>query len=255
MSLKVYIGYDAREKEAYDVAVSSLVRRSSAPVTVTPLDIRRLEAFGLLRRPTDLRGQRYDLPSNAPASTEFAISRFLVPMLSQTGWALFVDCDVIFLDDVAELFSQADPQYAVMCVKHGAQIGSAHKMDGQAQTAYPRKNWSSVVLWNCDHPANRRLSLSDVQERRGFDLHQFYWLADSEIGALPAEWNWLVNVEMKPTNPKIAHFTLGGPFTVGWQGADHDALWYQEQSWLKNRPSVLAPVSRVSSTSSRDVAA
>lgn len=246
--MKVYIGYDSREETAYEVAVSSLRRRASAPVTVTPLDIRRLESYGLLRRPTDLRGQRYDLPSNAPASTEFAISRFLVPMLAQTGWALFVDCDVVFLDDVAELFALADPQYAVMCVKHAAQMGTYQKMDGQAQLAYPRKNWSSVVLWNCDHPANRRLSLADVQERRGFDLHQFYWLADSEIGAIPAEWNWLVNVEMKPTHPKIAHFTLGGPFTPGWQGADYDSLWFQEHSWLKHDL-------RASNTSSRDVAA
>ena len=252
--MKVFIGYDSREREAYEVAAGSLQRRASQPITVTPLDIRRLEASGLLRRPTDLRGQRYDLPSNAPASTEFAISRFLVPLLAQSGWALFADCDVVFLSDVVELFALADPQYAVMCVKHGPQIGALQKMDGQAQIAYQRKNWSSVMLFNCDHPANRRLSLIDVQERRGFDLHQFYWLADSEIGALPAEWNWLVNVEPQPTHPKIAHFTLGGPFTVGWKGADHDALWYQEQSWLRQNSEV-APASRVSSTSSHDVAA
>jgi hypothetical protein len=128
-------------------------------------------------------------------------------------------------------------------------------MDGQAQLAYPRKNWSSVVLWNCDHPANRRLSLVDVQERRGFDLHQFYWLADNEIGALPAEWNWLVNVEPQPLAPKIAHFTLGGPFTPGWQGANHDSLWYQEQQWLKTPRLDRERASRVSSTSSRGAAA
>lgn len=253
--MKVYIGYDAREPDAYEVAVSSLRRRASAAVSVTPLDIRRLEAWGLLRRPTDLRGQRYDLPSNAPASTEFAISRFLVPMMAQTGWALFVDGDVVFLEDVAHLFALADPRYAVMCVQHAPQIGALQKMDGQAQLAYPRKNWSSVVLWNCDHSANRRLSLVDVQERRGFDLHQFYWLADSEIGALPAEWNWLVNVQAQPLKPKIAHFTLGGPFTPGWQGADHDSLWYQEQSWLRNHPSEAAPASRASSTNSHGAAA
>jgi lipopolysaccharide biosynthesis glycosyltransferase len=252
--MKVYLGYDSHEPTAYEVAVSSLVRRASATVSVTPLDIRRLESWGLLRRPTDLRGQRYDLPSNAPASTEFAISRFLVPMLAQTGWALFADSDVVFLDDVAELFGLADPQYAVMCVQHAPQAGALRKMDGQIQLPYPRKNWSSVVLWNCDHPANRRLSLVDVQERRGFDLHQFYWLADSEIGALPAQWNWLVNVEPMPTQPKLAHFTLGGPFTPGWEGADHDSLWFQEQSWLKH-PSDQARVSKASSMSSEGVAA
>lgn len=102
------------------------------------------------------------------------------------------------------------------------------KMDGQAQTSYPKKNWSSVVLWNVDHPANKRLSLVDVQERRGFDLHQFYWLADSEIGELPREWNWLVGVQPKPAAPKIAHFTLGGPFLRSWAGAEHDETWLRE---------------------------
>lgn len=226
--LRVFIGYDTREPEAYRVAQASLLKHATGPVSVTPLKLQRLEECGLLRRPTDLRGQRYDLPSNAPASTEFAISRFLVPLLGHTGWVLFVDGDVVFLGDVAELFSLADDRYAVMCVKHGALESSLTKMDGQTQTAYPKKNWSSLALWNCDHPANRRLSLPDIQERRGFDLHQFYWLAESEIGALPAEWNWLVNVEAPPTAPRLAHFTLGGPFTRGWQGGEHDDLWYRE---------------------------
>lgn len=252
---KVYIGYDTREPDAYEVAVSSLERHASGPVSITALRLRQLEACGLLRRPTDLRGQRYDIPSNAPASTEFAISRFLVPILAQSGWALFTDSDVVFRADVAELFALAEPRYAVMCVKHGYQSAHGTKMDGQAQSAYARKNWSSVMLFNCDHPANRRLSLVDIQERRGFDLHQFYWLNDAEIGALPAEWNWLVNVEERPPDPKIAHFTLGGPFTSGWAGAEHDDLWYQEHAWLTNPPSAAAVASRVSSTNSRGAAA
>jgi hypothetical protein len=226
--MKVFLGYDSREPEAYAVAESSLLRRASIPVTVTPLNAQKLAECGLLRRPTDLRGQRYDIPSNAPASTEFAISRFLTPFLAQSGWALFADGDVVFLDDIANLLLYADPQYALMCVKHGDEQKSGTKMDGQVQTAYARKNWSSVMLFNCDHPANRRLSLVDVQERRGFDLHQFYWLHDSEIGALPAEWNWLVGVTPKPLHPRIAHFTLGGPFLPGWAGAEHDEIWYSE---------------------------
>lgn len=248
--MKVYIGYDSREAEAYDIAVASLKRQASISVDVTPLNLDRLAAQGLLRRPTDTRGHRYDLPSNAPASTEFAISRFLVPLLAQTGWALFTDCDVVFLDDVAELFALADPRYALMCVQHQHEPTERLKMDRQIQTCYPRKNWSSVMLFNCDHPANRRLSLVDVQERRGFYLHQFYWLADNEIGALPAEWNWLVNVEPRPAHPKIAHFTLGGPFTPGWAGAEHDSLWHEERQWLR-RNSGQGPALNPSSTSSR----
>ncbi len=223
MSLRVYIGYDAREAEAYRVAEHSLMKVSPS-ATVTKLDSERLAACGLLRRPTDTRGGIYDLPSNAPASTAFHVSRFLVPHLAQTGWALFTDSDVVFLADVAELFALADPTKAVMVVKHN-QGGGGIKMDGQIQTVYARKNWSSVMLWNCEHPANRRLSLQDVNERPGRDLHRFYWLADSEIGELPAAFNWLVNVEPIPAHPKIAHFTEGGPWLPGWPGDEYDALW------------------------------
>jgi len=223
---RVYIGHDAREAVAFDVAVKSLMRHTPS-AAVTPLYAERLAAFGLLRRPQDRRGVIYDIASNAPQATDFAISRFLVPHLAQTGWCLFVDCDVVFLSDVRELFALADDRYAAMVVKHAPLSSTAEKMDGQAQAVYSRKNWSSVVLWNCDHPANRRLSLQDVNERPGRDLHAFYWLADSEIGELPAAWNWLVGVQPMPTSPLIAHYTLGGPFTPGWRGANHDRIWWE----------------------------
>lgn len=251
--MKVFIGYDTAEPEAYAVAAASLSGRASLPIEIIPLDLTRLAESGLLRRPRDIRGGRYDILSNAPASTDFAISRFLVPILAQTGWAMFVDCDVVFMSDIADLIPHIDEQYAVMCVQHSYIPASGPKMDGQVQTRYPRKNWSSVMLFNCDHPANRRLSLVDVQERRGFDLHQFYWLNDAEIGALPAEWNWLVGEQPRPANPKIAHFTLGGPFTPGWRGGDFDSLWYEErQRWLGNPQS--AQASSRSNTNLRVVA-
>lgn len=213
MTFRVFIGWDSRETRAYAAAVKSLLRYQPN-AHVSPLKLPALEASGLIRRPMDRRGQMYDLASNAPCSTEFAISRFLVPIIALDGWALFVDCDVIFLGDVAELFAHADPSKAVMVVKHEPLTETGHKMDGQKQTVYPRKNWSSVCLWNCNHPANKRLSLRDVNERRGFDLHGFYWLADSEIGELPSRFNWLVGVNPKPDNPLIAHYTLGTPDMV-----------------------------------------
>lgn len=222
--MRVYIGWDEREQDAYQAAVRSL-HKVSPNASVCSLKTETLAAYGLLRRPQDRRGVIYDLPSNAPCSTDFAISRFLVPHLAHTGWALFTDCDVIFLADVAELFALSDPGKAVMVVKHGALSGNGTKMDGQTQLAYPRKNWSSVILWNADHPANKRLSLQDVNERPGRDLHAFYWLADSEIGELAPEWNWLVGVQEKPVEPKIAHFTLGGVWLPNWRGAEHDDLW------------------------------
>lgn len=225
---KVYIGFDERECDAYCVAEYSLKRLSSINLVVTPLSSKRLSETGLLRRITDNRGQLFDLISQAPASTDFAISRFLVPIISQTGWALFVDADVLFMCDVKELFDLADNKYAVMVVKHNHVGNEQTKMDGQIQTKYTRKNWSSVVLWNCDHQANKRLSLVDVNERRGFDLHNFYWLNDSEIGELPAEFNWLVRVQEKPENPKIAHYTLGVPSMPGLAKSEHADLWWDE---------------------------
>ncbi len=222
--MKVYIGHDQREEAAYRVAVDSL-RKVSPQAQVTPLIADRLAGFGLLRRMQDRRGNVYDFPSNAPQSTDFAISRFLVPHLAQTGWALFTDCDVVFLSDIAELFEMAEPDKAVMVVKHENGHKAGTKMDGQAQQLYARKNWSSVCLFNCDHPANQRLSLQDVNERPGRWLHAFSWLHDSEIGTLPAEFNWLVGVQPMPAFPRIAHFTLGGMWLPNWPGAEHDDLW------------------------------
>lgn len=227
--LSVYIGYDEREADAYAVAEYSLRRHARQPINVIPLRVDLLAARGLLRRPTDRRGLIYDFYSNAPCATDFAISRFLVPIIHQSGWALFVDCDVVFAADVAELFAIADESKAVMCVQHENGHKQGIKMDGQVQLLYRRKNWSSVCLYNCSHPANRRLSLQDVNERPGRDLHGYYWLNDAEIGALPSEWNWLVGMQPKPANPKIAHYTLGTPsMTPELRNSEHAELWFAE---------------------------
>ena len=225
--LRVYIGYDEREKAAYRVAVRSLMSQVSCPVIVSPLDHVRLAERGLLRRVTDRRGGRYDLLSNAPASTDFALSRFLVPIISPHGWSLFMDCDMLCMADIAELFTIADPKYAVMCVKHDFDNLTGTKMDGQQQVSYPRKLWSSVMLFNGDHPANKRLSLTDVNERPGRDLHALYWLEDSEIGELPGEWNWLVGLQPKPEKPKIAHYTLGTPDLPGVEPLPEHSMWWE----------------------------
>jgi lipopolysaccharide biosynthesis glycosyltransferase len=231
--MRVYIGHDAREQAAYDVAVKSLKAQARLAIEPIKLDAERLAAYGLYHRVLDRRGGRaYDLVSNAYCSTDFALTRFFVPMLEQRGWALFVDCDVVFLDDVEKLFAHADQSKAVMVVKHKQLENDATKMDGQLQQRYARKNWSSVMLFNCDHPANQRLTIQDINERPGRDLHRFYWLHDSEIGELPARWNWLVNVTPKPDKPGIAHFTLGGPWLPTWDSAPHDDLWLEAQRWL-----------------------
>lgn len=233
--MRVYIGHDQREQEAYMLAYMSMEARASMPVEAVPLCSDRLTTQRMLQRPVDVRGGMYDLISGAPQSTEFAVSRFLVPFLAQYGWALFVDCDVVFQADVAELFAMADPSKAVQVVKHQYTPVAGNKMDGLTQTVYPRKNWSSVILWNCDHPANRRLTLDDVNRRRGLELHQFYWLNESEIGELPAHWNWLVGEQEQPQTPGIAHFTRGGPWIDGWVPTEHDEIWLQEATRCKLR--------------------
>lgn len=226
--MKIFMGYDPAEAEAYRVAVSSIKRHASRPVEVTPLSTERLTAAGLLDRPVDTRGGLFDLRSGAPMATQFANSRFLTPLLAQSGLALFMDCDVVVLGDVFELESLADRRYAVQVVKHTHTPKAATKMGGAPQTRYPRKNWSSVMLFNCEHPANRRLSLHDVSARPGRDLHAFYWLNDDEIGELPARWNWLVGEMQRPANTRLAHFTNGGPWLPNWTPAEHDDIWTAE---------------------------
>jgi len=219
--VKVYLGWDSREKAAYRVAEKTLAETSG--LTPTPLRTDWLAAAGLYSRPVDM-SRGYDLPSNAPCSTEFAASRFLTPILAQTGLALFVDCDVVFLRSVFDMLTDLEPGKAVYVVKHGRHGGGV-KMDGKEQTLYRRKNWSSVMLFDCDHSANRRLTIGDINRRPGRDLHAFYWLHDDEIGELGPEWNWLVNVTPEPEDVGIAHFTLGGPWFPDWGGSAHDDLW------------------------------
>lgn len=184
----------------------------------------------MLTRPIENRDGKLWCPiSNAPMSTEFAISRFCVPFLQDNGWALFADCDILCLEDIRNLFALADPQYAVMVVKHKQESGADTKMDGQRQTYYDRKNWSSVILWNCEHPSNKNLPLESLNTLPGRDLHAFYWLDDEEIGELPTKWNWLINVtDGEPREEGIWHYTLGGPWFSGWTPAKYDDMWLKE---------------------------
>lgn len=224
--MKVYIGWDDREAEAYRVAVRTL--KSCSGIDADSLNADRLRDAGMLWRISDHRGpQMYDLISNAKKSTAFACSRFLTPILAQSGWALFTDCDVVFQRDPMDMLKEIEPGKAVYVVQHNYTPSTATKMDGQAQTMYPRKNWSSVMLFDCSHPSNRRLSLHDVNERPGRDLHRFYWLSDEEIGSLDPAWNWLVNEQLQPAKTGIAHFTLGGPWLPDWVTAPNDQIWLE----------------------------
>lgn len=220
------MGWDPNEVLAYDVADFSIKRRTAENVQVLPLRLNKLSS--ILTRPIEKKDGRLWCPiSQAPMATEFAISRFCVPFLTK-GWALFVDSDIVCLDDIVKLFEFRDDRYAVMVVKHNHETGSSEKMGGQVQTYYSRKNWSSVILWNCDHESNKNLTIEKLNTLPGRDLHAFCWLKDEEIGELRPEWNFLVGVETLACKPKIAHYTLGGPWITGWQPKDSDQVWNDE---------------------------
>jgi hypothetical protein len=136
----------------------------------------------------------------------------------------------VFMQDPTQLLASCDPRYAVNVVKHKHLESPDVKMRGQVQTTYARKNWSSVVLWNVDHPANRRLNAQMLNQWPGRDLHAFKWLADEEIGELPPEANWLVGLQERPAKPIIAHFTLGTPDMPGLEASDHAEIWHEARA-------------------------
>ncbi len=228
----IFVGWDPGENMAHVIACHSI--RCHA-VTRMPqirrLALAELQAKQMYTRTVERHnGMLYDPISGAPMSTEHAIARFFVPWYQQyKGWALFVDGDIICRRDISELFALADPQYAVMVVKHPPGEGGASqdtKKNGMIQLPYPRKNWSSVMLFNCAHMSNRALNADLLNSAPGRDLHRFFWLHDSEIGELPAEWNYLVNVSQPQLDPAIAHFTLGIPSLVPSHTV-FDSEWYR----------------------------
>lgn len=221
----VYVGFDPKEAIAYDVCRHSILARTRAPVAVKPLVQRELRERKLYWRTGD-----------PLASTEFTYTRFLVPALAgYKGWALYCDCDFLWLADIKDLVALADDRFAAMCVHHDHRPTEAMKMDGRVQTLYPRKNWSSLILYNCGHPSNAALTPEVVNRETGSFLHRFSWLKDEEIGAIPETWNWLEGWCAKPAagHPNVVHYTRGGPWFAEWQDVDYGDLWLSEAAALK----------------------
>ena len=214
--LNIFVGWDSRETQAYDVCVKSLLEHSSVELNIQPIIRSDLMDAG-----------EYFREQPEAGSVEFTYTRFLTPYMSDfKGWSLFIDCDFLFTRDVAELFALADDKYAIMCAKHDYVPKNAVKMDGQKQVAYPRKNWSSCILWNCAHPSNRILTPYTASRQTGAYLHRFKFLKDHMFGDIPIEWNWLEGEYDKPEVPPAAiHFTNGGPWFEDWQDVDYADLW------------------------------
>ena len=221
MSINIFIGYDSKEDIAYRVCKFSLIKRSSTKIKVTSLKLDELIAKNLYTRTVD-----------PLASTQFTYSRFLVPnLMKYKGWAVFCDCDFIFLSDISNLIDNLDTSKAVYCVKHDYTPKEKHKMDGQKQTIYPRKNWSSFIVFNCEHPSTRKLTVETVNKETGAFLHQFKWCKDEEIGSLDERWNWLEGwtSNHNEQKPFAVHFTRGGPWFTEWQDVEYAREWKIER--------------------------
>ena len=214
--LQIYIGYDPKEAVAFHTLAHSIQRRSSIPVTIAPL------------MQSQLRGL-YTRSRGPTESTEFSLTRFLVPALSEyRGWSLFMDCDMLCRADIAELaaFTERSGDKAVLLCKHDYTPGPSRKFLNQVQTVYPRKNWSSVMLFNNARCA--ALTPEYVNTATGLDLQRFAWLNDSMIGELSLEWNWLVGEYQHNPAAKIVHYTIGGPYYGEYRGCDYAGEWFEE---------------------------
>jgi hypothetical protein len=213
--IRVFIGYDSREAVAFSVLAHSIHARSTRPVSITPLHLNELG--GILTR------ERHPLQSTA-----FSFSRFLTPYLSRyQGWSIFMDCDMLMLDDIAKLYELRDDHYAVMVVKHEHVPKEATKFLGEPQTRYAKKNWSSMMLFN--NARCRALSVDYVNNASGLDLHQFKWLEnDDMIGAIPDRWNHLVGYHAPREDVSLVHHTLGGPYFHEYRDCEYAEAWHRE---------------------------
>lgn len=224
--LQIFVGWDPREDIAWQVCAHSIMSRTDPTcVSVRPLKQGLLRSSGLYTRPID-----------KAASTEFSLTRFLTPTLAGTeGFALFVDCDFLFTCDVREVLNSIDESTGVSVVKHDYSPSTKTKMDGKPQHIYPRKNWSSFMVFNLGHPAVRNLSPEVVNSETPAYLHRFGWIEDESIGALDPSWNYLA--DWYPTTAKLPnaiHYTEGGPWFIGRQNCAFADAWMQERDQMNH---------------------
>lgn len=214
----IYIGYDPKEDIYYRALKASIEKHASRSYNIVPLVQKELRRAGLYWRGSEWNnGNQLDMFDEKPFSTQFSFTRFLVPFLQQSsGLALFMDCDMFVRSDITEVFDRFNTSLPLACVKHNHNPTEETKFGGERlQTQYNRKNWSSFVLWNCDHKDHRELTIGDVNTKPGSWLHAFSWL-EEEIGSIPEEWNWLDGHSRENINPKNVHFTTGGPIWPHW---------------------------------------
>ncbi len=213
--VKVFIGYDPREAVAFTVLAHSIQARSSLPVSICPIRLSHL-------------GDVFTRERNPLQSTDFSFSRFLTPWLCDyQGWAVFMDCDMIMLEDIKNLWELRDERYAVQVVKHDHNPEEDEKFLGSVQTKYQKKNWSSVMLFNTEKC--KALTPDYVNTASGLELHQFKWLESEDlIGELPAKWNHLVGYNPPRRDAALVHYTLGGPYFDEYRDCEYAEEWFAE---------------------------
>jgi len=221
--LQVHIGYDPRESVAFYTLAHSIFARSSIPLSIAPLMRRHL-------------GHLYTRPRGPTEATEFSLTRFLVPALADyRGWSIYMDCDMLCRADIAGLAALIERQAdkAVLVCHHDYVPKTERKFLNQVQTKYPRKNWSSLMLFNNERCT--ALTPAYINSASGLELHRFGWIDDRLIGALPLEWNWLVGEYPYNPDAKIAHFTRGGPYFDEYRDCDYAAEWFAEFESMRSR--------------------
>ena len=212
--IPIFIGYDPREAVVYHTCVNSIIRQASQPVAIIPL------ALNLFTDYTE---------THTDGSNHFIYSRFLVPhLMNYLGHAIFIDGDMIVRGDIAELWNLRRYDVDVQVVKHDYKTCMTEKYLGSRNEDYPRKNWSSVILWNCQNPANKRLTPEFVEKATGAELHRFSWIRDERIGELPIEWNWLPDEFGANPNAKLLHYTLGAPCFHEFATTPQADEWHRE---------------------------
>jgi len=218
--IPVFIGYDPREAIAFHVCANSIIRNASRPVTIVPL------ALNLFKDYTE---------THTDGSNQFIYSRFLVPHLMQyLGHAIFIDGDMIVRGDIAELWDLRNVNSDVQVVKHDYQTRMSKKYLGSKNENYPRKNWSSVMIWNCNSFPNRGLTPKFIEKSTGAELHRFSWIDDERIGELPAEWNWLPDEYGPNLNAKLLHYTLGTPCFHDFADSPQSSEWHRERIFTEH---------------------
>jgi lipopolysaccharide biosynthesis glycosyltransferase len=211
--IRLMVGFDQRESVAFHTFVQSVINVTSVPVSVMPLVLSALPGYS---------------ETHTDGSNTFIYSRFLTPYLAGfEGWAIFADGDMICREDLNSLWNLRDDQYAVMVAKHDYQTKAHQKYLGNKNENYPKKNWSSVILWNCSHPKNKKLTPDFVMSKDGKFLHRFNWLNDEDIGDIPKEWNWLTTEYPDNREAKLLHYTLGTPCFADYKTCNMSEFWWE----------------------------